>query len=57
MIGRTADAAREMEIVLTAEPQLTVEGAVAVEPFAREQDRRHYADALRAAGVPERAEN
>ena len=57
MLGRTEDAAREMQIVLAAEPQLTVEGAMAVEPFARDEDRRRYADALRAAGVPERAEN
>jgi adenylate cyclase len=51
-LGRHAEAAREMEMVLAARPYLTVEHAAALEPFAREEDRQHYVEALRAADVP-----
>jgi TolB-like protein/Flp pilus assembly protein TadD len=55
MLGRDADAAREMTIVLRAKPYFTIKRAALLEPFAREEDLQHYIRALRAAGVPEGA--
>jgi TolB-like protein len=55
MLGREADAAREMTPFLQVEPHFTIKRAALLEPFAREEDLQHYVRALRAAGVPEGA--
>jgi TolB-like protein/Flp pilus assembly protein TadD len=55
MLGREADATREMTIVLKGKPDFTIKREALLEPFAREEDLQHYVGALRAAGVPEGA--
>lgn len=55
MLGRDAEASREITIVLREKPHFSVELAATLEPFARKEDLQHYIKALRAAGVPERA--
>ena len=50
MLGREAEARRAMALVLAAKPRFSVAQAAAIEPFAREEDLRHYLAAMRAAG-------
>ena len=54
MLGREADAAAAMAIVLETRQNFSVELAATLEPFAHEADLKHYLGALRAAGAPER---
>ena len=55
MLGQPEAAQAELVAVRAERPDYSVERAVALEPFAHAEDLRHYAGALRAAGVPERA--
>jgi hypothetical protein len=52
-LGRKAEAAEALARLLALEPGFTVQRFLATAPFARAEDRAHYAAGLRAAGVPE----
>ncbi|GIX11717.1 MAG: adenylate cyclase [Elioraea sp.] len=52
-LGRTAEAAEARARLLALEPGFTVQRFLATAPFARAEDRAHYAAGLRAAGLPE----
>ena len=41
--------------LLAIEPDFTVDRFIATSPLERENDRDHYAEGLRLAGVPEKA--
>ncbi|HET6182572.1 MAG TPA: BTAD domain-containing putative transcriptional regulator [Acetobacteraceae bacterium] len=54
-LAREDDAAAVRARLLSLEPLLTVESALARSPLTRPEDRSLYAEGLRRAGLPERA--
>jgi len=52
-LGRTQEAATVLRRLLALEPGFSVARHLAATPIRRESDRKHYADGLRLAGVPE----
>ena len=54
-LGQAREAVLLRARLLELEPGFTVQGALQRAPMVRPQDREHYADGLRLAGLPERA--
>ena len=54
-LGRSQEAAVVRRRLLAIEPDFTVDRFIATSPLERENDRDHYAEGLRLAGVPEKA--
>ena len=51
--GRAEEARAEVQKLLKAAPYFTIEVAMRARPFQSEKDERAFADALRAAGIPD----
>jgi TolB-like protein len=51
-LGRAREAADARRKLLSIEPGFSVEGFFATSPFERDEDRDHFAEGLRLAGVP-----
>lgn len=51
-LGATAEAAGVRERLLSLEPDFTVASFLRETPFERAEDRAHYAEGLRLAGIP-----
>jgi DNA-binding SARP family transcriptional activator/Tfp pilus assembly protein PilF len=52
-LGRRDDAKKHVKKLLAIEPNFTVKKFGAVYPFKKDEDRLHYMEGLRRAGVPE----
>jgi hypothetical protein len=52
-LGQDREAAVVLKRTLVLDPGFTVKRFLATTPFERQQDREHFAQGLRLAGVPE----
>ena len=52
-LGLVDEAAEVRKRLLTIEPNFTVGSFIATSPYVRVEDRNHFAEGLRLAGLPE----